>query len=125
MTAALLPLARLPADFRALAEQARDVAAAEGAARAYEKAAAIVEERLQDAALEPLTLEEAEFESGYTKNHLRRLIREGVIPNAARSGEPTILRMHVPRKPGYAVARTPQQPALSRTQAARAVVEGD
>jgi hypothetical protein len=50
-------------------------------------------------ATEALTLEEAARESGYTSDHLGKLLRVGAIPNAGRKNAPRILRRHLPRKP--------------------------
>ena len=47
---------------------------------------------------EILTLREAARESGYSADHLGRMIREGAIPNAGRPGAPKIRRSAVPRK---------------------------
>lgn len=71
-----------------------------------------------------LTLEEAAVESGYTKEHLGRLVREGTIPNAGTKGSPLILRRHLPRKPGHGITSpgAPEHKVGSRTQMARSVV---
>ena len=45
-----------------------------------------------------LTLTEAARESGYSREHLGRLVRDGKIPNAGRPGAPRIARRHLPRK---------------------------
>ena len=37
-------------------------------------------------------------ESGYSADHLGRLVRDGRIPNAGRPGAPRIARSHLPRK---------------------------
>ena len=121
----LIPIARLPEDFRAKAEMARDCAASEVAAQLWEKAARAVEDQLQEALFEALPLTEAISESGYTRNHLRRLIRDGTVPNSGTESDPRILRMHLPRKPGLGVDGKAVRPASSRVRAARAVIEGD
>ena len=73
---------------------------------------------------EALTLEEAARESGYTPDHLGRLLRSGAIPNAGRKNAPRILRRHLPYKPGAlrAGAFTPQLVGATPGQIARAVV---
>ena len=46
-----------------------------------------------------LTLKEAAAESGYSADHLGRLVREGRLPNAGAKRAPRIRRKDVPRKP--------------------------
>ena len=114
--------ADLPAAFRTIAADARRYTADERAAAIWERAADMVEDSLRQSGLERLTLQQAAQESGYSTDHLRRLIDEGTVPNASgHDGSKSILRMHLPRKPGHGVA--PVRPAApsSRLQAARAV----
>jgi hypothetical protein len=70
---------------------------------------------------EPLTLAEAALESGYTRAHLRRMIRDQPLLNAGTAEEPMILRAHLPRKPGAGVANATTAMSSSRVQVARAV----
>ncbi len=115
-------LTDLPAAFQEAANIAREYAADERAAAIWERAAEMAEESLRRSGLERLTLQQAEAESGYSRDHLRRLIDEGTIPNAsAADGSRAILRMHLPRKPGHGVAAVRPPVASSRVQAARAV----
>ena len=75
-----------------------------------------------------LTLTEAASESGYSPDHLGRLVRGGVIRNAGRTNAPKIRRADLPRK---ATAQLPRGRAGSKfvgatpTQIARAVVTSD
>lgn len=66
---------------------------------AYERCAEQLEARLEEHGSEPLTLQEASELSGYSSDHLGRLVREGKIPNAGRHGAPRIRRADVPVKP--------------------------
>ena len=118
-TTALLDL---PTMFRERAALLREYGSAEGAATAWEKAATEVESALRAHGLEALTLREATPECGYGVDHLRRLIRDGTIPNAGNDREYRVLRRHLPKKPGHTVASAHPHVASSRTQAARAVV---
>ena len=73
---------------------------------------------------EALSLQQAAQESGYSVDHLGRLVREGVIANAGEEYAPRIRRYQMPRKPahkhGYMIA---MKPSISSTeQIARAVV---
>ena len=114
--------ADLPAAFREIAAGARQHTADERAATIWERAAEMVEESLRLSGLERLTLQRAAAESGYSIDHLRRLIDEGTIPNASvADGSKAILRMHLPRKPGHGLAPVRSTVASSRLQAARAV----
>ncbi len=49
---------------------------------------------------ELLTLRQAARESGYSADHLGRLVKTGAIPNAGRPHAPRILRRDLPRKAG-------------------------
>lgn len=48
---------------------------------------------------EPLTLTGAVRESGYSADHLARLVRAGRIPNAGNRGRPRIRRGDLPIRP--------------------------
>jgi hypothetical protein len=115
----------LPQAFRQTAAYLREHAASEQAACAWERAAEKVEEALKDSSLELLSLEEAEVESGYTRSHLRRLLRERVIPNSGTESDPRIQRNNLPRKPGFDIGRSRPWDLCSRTQAARAIAKGE
>jgi hypothetical protein len=71
---------------------------AQPAAAAFRRAADHLEEVLQCANTEPLTLEQAASESGYSVDHLARLIRQGRIPNAGRKNAPRVVRSDLPHK---------------------------
>lgn len=55
-----------------------------------------VEAALEQEQDEPLTLKLASQESGYSVDHLGRMIRDGMISNAGRKGSPRILRRNLP-----------------------------
>ena len=71
-----------------------------------------------------LTLTEAARESGYSQDHLARLVREGTIPNAGRSRAPRIRRKDLPRKASSLPGRRPALHLEGATpeQIARSVV---
>lgn len=48
---------------------------------------------------EKLTLKQASELSGYSMDHLSRLVRDGMIPNAGEHGAPRIKHVDLPRKP--------------------------
>lgn len=52
-------------------------------------------------AVEALTLREAAMMSGYTVDHLQRLVSAGQLENIGRKGRPRIRRGDVPLKPGH------------------------
>jgi hypothetical protein len=118
-------VARLSEEFRANAEAALRLTGSEGAAYVWEEAAKLVDQCIEDSSLEPLTLDLAAAESGYTRGHLLRMLRDGKFPNSGTEKDPRILRMHLPRKPGYGVDAPTVQPPSSQAQAARAVIEGE
>ena len=115
--------ASLSSRWRASAEQLRAYGA-EAQATALVKCAAELEEAWREWELEALTLEEAVEESGYTRSHLKRLLRDQAIPNSGDEGETRILRSHLPKKPGQGVAPPVVCRPISRTQVARAIAEG-
>lgn len=85
-------------EIRRRATEAREFAL-ESIARALEWSADQVEAALRTEADRVLTLKQASDISGYDRDHLARLIREGKLPNAGRKGAPRIRASDVPRKP--------------------------
>jgi hypothetical protein len=70
-------------------------------------------------ALEPLTLREAAMLSGYTVDHLQRLVAGGRLENSGRKGRPRIRRGDLPVKPGH---RLPSEEPDSQFAARRRIV---
>ena len=68
-----------------------------------------------------LTLHEAADLSGYSTDHLGRLVREGKIPNAGRPKAPRIARKDLPRKTGP-VAGPIEIGEIDRTQIVRSAI---
>ena len=97
----------LPADWRRRAKALRRYGG-EPPAVALEACAAELETALSDRDETTLSLTEAASESGYSADHLGRLVRDGKIPNAGRPGAPRIARGHLPRK-----AQAPAEPRLA------------
>jgi len=116
-----MSLTDLPAEFRETATSLRRDGGAEQPAIAWERAAQRLEEELTGHLEERLSLPEAATESGYTVSHIRRLIREGTIP-VEEDG--TVLRRHLPKKPGHSIAPDVPEGPSSRVQLARAVADG-
>jgi len=59
---------------------------------------------IQSEAEEVLTVDQAAVESGYSKEHIARMVRQGTVPNAGRKQAPRIRRADLPRKPGRLLA---------------------
>ena len=95
----------LPELFRNKADHLRRYAPE--VAAAWEDAATLVEEWDRERAQEELTRDEAAKESGYTPDHISRLIAEKRIKNVGRKGKPLVRRGDLPRKPKPA-ERTPR-----------------
>ena len=76
-------------------------------AAAWEDAATELEEHDHRHGQEELTRDEAAKESGYTPDHISRLIAEKRIKNVGRKGKPLVRRGDLPRKPKPA-ERTPR-----------------
>ena len=71
-----------------------------------------------------LSLVEAARESGYSADHLGRLVRDGKIPNAGRPGAPRIARSHLPRKAPAEprLAPRPRRRELSSRQIVQSII---
>ena len=98
-TEALVP------SWRARAGKLREWASAEKAARAWEAAAGELEAALAAVEHELLNLQQAAKRSGYSPDHLGRLLREGRVPNSGRENAPKIKVSDLPRKPGQVPAQ--------------------
>ncbi|MXX71201.1 MAG: hypothetical protein F4205_03145 [Gemmatimonadetes bacterium] len=88
----------LPAIWRKRAKLLRRYGA-ETPATALERCADELEAMLVEHDETTFSLVEAARESGYSADHLGRLVRDGKIPNAGRPGAPRIARKHLPFKP--------------------------
>ena len=72
---------------------------AEQQAQALLRAAGDVLHALSTVEDDTLSLADAAKESGYTADHLGRLVRQGTIENVGRKNAPRIRRRDLPRKP--------------------------
>ncbi len=97
----------MPSSLASLLSHWREVAAtlrpygAESAATALERCADELEARVMEWADEPLTLSDAAQESGYSVQHLRRLVTQGLLTDVAESSQIRVRRRDLPRKPGH------------------------
>ena len=89
---------RDPASHLADAGQGAPPVGGDTPAVALESCAAELEATLRERDQTTLSLTEAARESGYSADHLGRLVRDGKIPNTGRPGAPRIARSHLPRK---------------------------
>lgn len=87
----------LPGVWRALAQQQRSLGA-DAQARTLEWCADQLEAAFRRSDHELLSLHRAAQESGYSTDHLGRLLREGKIPNSGRKSKPMIRRIDLPHK---------------------------
>lgn len=110
-------LHELPAHLAELADQVEANAHDPGAVKAYRRSAEIAREALEGHLDEMLGPEEAEAESGYTWDHLRR-----IRPRIVRDGR--VRRRDLPKKPGHQVATGPVLHPSSEAQAVRSVAKG-
>jgi hypothetical protein len=90
--------------WRELAETLRAEGCSEVAA-ARERCATELEAVLHTHDSQALSIEQAATESGYSAEHLRRLLREAPALNAGRSGKPLIHRRDLPRKAAIKVVQ--------------------
>lgn len=88
----------LAESWRDEADQLRERYAADHLAQLCEAHARELEQLANARLDEELTITQAADISGYSKSHLRQLIRDGEIPNAGRKGRPRIRRGDLPMK---------------------------
>lgn len=101
-TSGATPMRELIRRWRHMADGARDLAPA--VASAYERVATELENEMGANAEQLLTLAQASRESGYTADHLGRLIRAARLANHGRRNAPRVRRGDVPAKHGASAA---------------------
>ena len=114
----------LPADWRERAKALRRYGG-ETPAVAIERCADDLEATIRERDETTLSLVEAARESGYSRDHLGRLVRDGKIPNAGRPNAPRIARRHLPRKaPAQApLAEEPRPRERSNAQIVQSIIQ--
>ena len=116
----------LPADWRRQAKSLRRYGGDTPAA-AIERCADDLEATLVERDETTFSLVEASRESGYSPDHLGRLVRDGKIPNAGRPGAPRIAlkdlprKAHVPSEPG--LVDKPRRRQVSNVQIVQSIIE--
>ena len=115
----------LPANWRRKAKALRRYGG-ETPAVVLDRCAEDLESTLRERDETTLSIVEAARESGYSADHLGRLVRDGKIPNAGRPGAPRIARVHLPRKapaePGP-VDKPPRRRQVSNRQIVQSIIE--
>lgn len=88
-------------------------------AHVLDKAAHQAEISFVEGAEEKLTLKQASELSGYSTDHLSRLVRDGRIPNAGKHGAPRIKCVDLPRKP---VGKSTSQSHVDSEQIVQSII---
>ena len=116
----------LPSDWRRQAKSLRRYGG-ETPAAALERCAADLEATLVERDETTFSLVEASRESGYSADHLGRLVRDGNIPNAGRPGAPRIALRDLPRKASApaepTLAGEPRRREVSNVQIVQSIIE--
>ncbi len=116
----------LPADWRRQAKSLRRYGG-ETPAAAIERCADDLEATLVERDETTFSLVEASRESGYSADHLGRLVRDGKIPNAGRPGAPRVALKDLPRKAHAPteprLAEKPRRSELSNRQIVQSIIE--
>jgi len=122
--ARMATVSELPSRFRERAQFLRSYAPdAEASATIWELAASEIESALLVDGAELLTLQEAAQISGYSADHLGRLVRSGRLPNHGRKHAPRVRRADLPMKPLLrAVAQGRQLGSADRGQVVRSIL---
>ena len=115
---------KLPATWRKRAKALRRYGG-ETPATAIERCADDLETTIRERDETTLSLVEAARESGYSRDHLGRLVRDGKIPNAGRPNAPRIARRHLPLKApsGPRLAENPRRRDHSNAQIVQSIIE--
>lgn len=119
-------ISELVADWRAKATVLRTYGA-DRQAQAVERCLTDLEEALDQVSSEALTLQEAADATGYTADHIGRLVREGKIHNVGRKGAPRVRRSDLPIKPKRRIAPVAERSQTgqhSNRQVVRSIIEG-
>ena len=116
----------LPATWRRRAKGLRRYGV-ETPATALERCAEELDATLVERDETTYSLVEASRESGYSADHLGRLVRDGKIPNVGRPGAPRIARRDLPRKASPPaeprLADKPYRRELSNAQIVQSIIE--
>ena len=97
---------------------------ADGVAAAFEKAADELERELREVAHELLNLVQAAEYSGYSADHLGRMVQKNQLRNYGRKNAPLVRRDEIPSKPGSRprLDQSAQFEQIDRVQIARSIV---
>lgn len=90
--------------WRARRDELERLGASVNGAMLCEEAIRDLEAVLAGSGSEALTLAEAAVRSGYSRDHLARLVRQGDLANVGRKHAPRVLARELPRKPKVAGA---------------------
>lgn len=90
-----------------------------GLAEVLERASSQLEQLIEELGHQQLTLKEASELSGYSTDHLSRLVRDGRIPNAGKHGAPRIKCVDLPRKP---VGKSTSQSHVDSKQIVQSII---
>jgi hypothetical protein len=95
-------------------------------ARVLDECVGELEELFREQDSDLLSLTEAAEASGYSSDHLSRLVRQGQLPNMGRRHRPRVRRGDLPQKP-HALRPKPPSPFLtgSKRQIAMSVVNSE
>lgn len=120
----LAPVGEVAAKWRRRRDEAKALSSIAPLERVCDEVLADLGAIQDDFERDVLTLGEAAAESGYSTDHIRRLIRDGKLPNAGRRHSPLVRRGDLPMKPGHLRSGVLgiNNAAPSREQIVRAVV---
>jgi hypothetical protein len=108
--------------WRAEAKDLRSLYFDERLANVVSRYADELAEALEQEQGESLTLTAAARESGYSAEHLGRLLRDGKLRNVGRLHAPRVLRRDLPLKSGLRTDKLSLNIAADRTEIARSIV---
>ena len=91
-------------------EELRKLKASVDGASLCDEVIADLEKIVADPAEKPVTVRQAAKLSGYSEDHIGRLVRDGKLANVGRKHAPRVFPSALPRRANIALARSPRAP---------------
>ena len=106
----MTPAAEIRDRWLARRDELRRLKASVDGAALCDEVLADLEKLVSDRAEKPVTVREAAKLSGYSEDHIGRLLREGKLDNVGRKHAPRVMPSALPRRAGLTLDHSPRAP---------------